>query len=143
MPRACDVAGCPYGARRHYCSKPTDVAFHWLPHNEPVRSKRLSAVPVCHLAKQTTNLRVCSLHFRAEDYETNRILDKACKVPFRARLRPAAPFRRCFPNPRVSPTPCPSFVHPMTYNDFSRTTMRDQYTGHTNKAVQKCKQILN
>ncbi|XP_037505586.2 uncharacterized protein LOC119381908 [Rhipicephalus sanguineus] len=90
MPHACDVVGCPSGARRQCCSNETDVSFHWVPQNEPLRSKWLSVMPLRQCAKESKTLRVCSLHFRAEDYETNRNLLKAFNLPIRARLCPTA-----------------------------------------------------
>ncbi|XP_037270937.2 uncharacterized protein LOC119163110 [Rhipicephalus microplus] len=90
MPHACDVAGCPNGARRQYCNRGTYLSFHWMPQNEPLRSKWLSVTPLRQSAKQSNAVRVCSLHFRAEDYETNRNLVDAFNVPLRAKLRPSA-----------------------------------------------------
>ncbi|XP_049272724.1 uncharacterized protein LOC119395778 isoform X2 [Rhipicephalus sanguineus] len=99
MPQPCDVVGCPNNVR--CCTKTTlnkvidvqadaGVSYHWLPQSEPMRSKWLSAVPMRHRAKRTRNLHVCSLHFREEDYETNRNVSKSCNMPFKALLSRSA-----------------------------------------------------
>lgn len=92
MPRPCDVVGCPNGVRsvrwsRNNDNGTDDTGYHLVPRKEPLRSMWLRAVPLRHRDRQPKELRVCSLHFRAEDYEINRDVSRACNMPFRALLR--------------------------------------------------------
>ncbi|KAH8024520.1 hypothetical protein HPB51_025147 [Rhipicephalus microplus] len=81
---ACDIGGCSHCVRRQTCGNKTDVAFRCITLSEPPCSEWLSAVPRRHCSKQPKNIRVHSLHFRADDCEFDPNLGNGFDVPFRA-----------------------------------------------------------
>lgn len=90
MPRTCtafcDVLDCPNGPgrARETRSELGDCAYHLLPRLEPRRSLWLTAVPF--RSERTKQRRVCSLHFRREDYTCDPVLFRSLGVDLRPSL---------------------------------------------------------
>lgn len=66
MPRLCAVVGCAKG-RLKTCGRSGDVSLHKLPTDAAMRSIWLRAVVLRRAVD--SGVRICSLHFRPEDFE--------------------------------------------------------------------------